>query len=359
MTYQREYERRLRIGVVGVGSHAYRNILPALHYLPISLAALCDLNGELLGRTAAEYPGAATFTDAKRMYAEMNLDAVLLAAGPRQHPTLAVEALQAGLHVWMEKPPAMRAAEVEGIIAARGDRVCAVGFKKAHMPATRKAKELLSLPEFGLLRSLLAVYPMTMPADGAGVLERGESPNWLGNGCHPLSLMVELGGPVHAVTTLRGPGFPVGRKGSLETAGVVYLSFASGAVGVFHLAPARLSGYPIERYELFGDEHVIVIENSSRVAYHRGIPFEYAATHDFAGPGLDTGSVVWEVEHRLATLENKALFIQGVFDELFDFCMAILDRRSLRTADLEFALHIMRIYEAALLSDGQPIAIAE
>jgi predicted dehydrogenase len=253
----------------------------------------------------------------------------------------------------------MRASKVREIIAARGDRVCAVGYKKAHMPATRKAKELLNRPEFGPLRSLLAVYPMTMPVDGAGVLERGESPNWLGNGCHPLSLMVELGGPVRAVTTLRGPGFPVGRKGSLEAAGVVYLSFASGAVGVFHLAPAGPSGYPIERYELFGADQVIGIENSSRVAYHRGIPFQYAATHDFTSPGLDTGSVVWDVEHRLATLENKALFIQGVFDELFDFCMAVLDRRPLRTTGLEFALHVMQIYEAALLSDGQPIEIAE
>src|SRR6185312_5041486 len=149
MTYQREYERKLRIGVVGVGSHAYRNILPALHYLPISLVALCDLNGDLLAQTAAEYPGAAGFTDAGRMYAEMNLDAVLLVAGPRQHPALAAEALGAGVHVWMEKPPAIGASAIREIIAARGDRVCAVGFKKAHMPATRKAKELLSRPEFG------------------------------------------------------------------------------------------------------------------------------------------------------------------------------------------------------------------
>jgi predicted dehydrogenase len=112
MTYQREYERKLRLGVIGVGSHAYRNILPVLHYLPVSLAALCDLNGEVLARTVAEYPGAAPYTDAERMYAEMNLDAVLLVAGPRQHPTLAAQAMQAGVHVWMEKPPAIRAADV-------------------------------------------------------------------------------------------------------------------------------------------------------------------------------------------------------------------------------------------------------
>ncbi len=49
------------MGIVGVGSHAYRNILPALHYLPVSLVAMCDLNAELLAQTAAEYSGVATF----------------------------------------------------------------------------------------------------------------------------------------------------------------------------------------------------------------------------------------------------------------------------------------------------------
>ena len=31
MSYQREFERVLRVGVVGLGSHSYRNIMPALH----------------------------------------------------------------------------------------------------------------------------------------------------------------------------------------------------------------------------------------------------------------------------------------------------------------------------------------
>ncbi len=352
MSYQREYERRLRIGVVGVGSHAYRNILPALHYLPVSLVAICDVNEELLRATAAQYGGVATYTDADAMYAAEQLDAVLICAGPRQHPALALAALRAGLHVWMEKPPAMRAGEVAEMIAARGDRVCAVGFKKAYMPATRKAAELIALPEFGPLRSMLAVYPMTIQADGAGVLERGDFTNWLGNGIHPLSLMLALGGRVATVTTVRGPA-----DGRGECAGAAHLGFAGGAVGTFFFAGGSPPGYPVERYECYGDRHAVTIENSGRVAYHRGIPFEYARTQDFTAPGTDTGSVVWEIEHRLATLENKALFVQGVVSELDDFCGAILDNRPVQVADLEFALHVMRVYEAGLRSDGQPVSV--
>ena len=352
MSYQREYERRVRLGVVGVGSHAYRNILPALHYLPVSLVAVCDVNAELLQVTGAQYGGVTTYTDAGEMYAAEQLDAVLICAGPRQHPSLALQALAAGLHVWIEKPPAMRASEVEAMIAARGDRVCAVGFKKAYMPATRKAAELIALPEFGSLRSMLAVYPMTIQADGAGVLERGDFTNWLGNGIHPLSLMLALGGRVEAVTTVRGPADARG-----ECAGALHLAFTSGAVGTFFFAGGSPPGYPVERYECYGDRHAVTIENSGRVAYHRGIPFEYAQTRDFTAPGTDTGSVVWEIEHRLATLENKALFVQGVVSELDDFCGAILDNRPVQVANLEFALHMMHIYEAGLRSTGQPVSV--
>jgi predicted dehydrogenase len=82
MTYQRDFMQKLRVGVVGLGRHAYRNVLPTLHYLPVELAALCDVDANLLARTAAEYRVEATYTDAVRMFAEAPLDAVLLCTGP-------------------------------------------------------------------------------------------------------------------------------------------------------------------------------------------------------------------------------------------------------------------------------------
>ena len=55
MSYQREYQEKLKIGIVGVGSHAYRNILPVLTFLPVSLQAICDKNLLLAQATAAQY----------------------------------------------------------------------------------------------------------------------------------------------------------------------------------------------------------------------------------------------------------------------------------------------------------------
>lgn len=349
MTYQRDFAHRLRVGVVGLGGHAYRNVLTSLHYLPVQLTALCDVDEKLLARTLAEYGAAMPYTDAERMFAEEPLDAVLLCTGPRFHPSLAVAAMQAGLHVWMEKPPALRAAGVREMIAARGDRVCAVGFKKAYMPAARKAQELLAWPGFGPLRSMLAVYPVTIPREGARVLDSGSEPPFLAVGCHPLSLMIALGGAVAEVTTLRGPGE--------EAAGSVTLQFASGAFGVLFLAGGSPALHAGERYELFGDGQIIAIENSVRVAWHRGVPFDYETQQDFTAPGIDSGSVVWESSNRQGTLENTSLFVQGMVGELRDFCDAVLEQRQPEIGTLEFALQVMQGYEAAMVSDGQPVAV--
>ena len=108
-----------------------------------------------------------------------------------------------------------------------------------------------------------------------------------------------------------------------------------------------------ERYELHCDDRSIIIDDCTRVVLRRGIPFDYDTTRDYTSDSDDSGDVVWEPRHSLATLENKALFVHGIFDELLDFCQAIVDKRPLRTANLEFALHLMQVYEASLLSGGE------
>jgi predicted dehydrogenase len=349
MTYQRDFQQKLRVGVVGLGGHAYRNVLPALHYLPVELAALCDVDADRLARTEAEYRTGSPFTDAEAMFRQASLDAVLLCTGPRYHPALTMQAFAAGLDVWMEKPPAIRAFQVADLLAARGERVCAVGFKKAYMPAAQKARELLALPAFGALQSMQGVYRVTIPRDGARWLEAGAEPPFLSVGCHPLSLMIACGGPVSHVTTLRGPGE--------EAAAIVALHFASGAIGNLHLAAGSPELLAAERYDFYGQGQVISIENSTRVAYHRGVPFAYETQLEFATPGLASGSVVWESSNAQGTLENTSFVVQGMVAELSDFCAAVAQRRQPSIGTLEFALQVMQVYEAAMLSQGEARAV--
>ena len=346
MSYQREFDRKLNIGFVGLGRHAYRSILPTLTFLPVELQAVCDIDRQLAETTARQYGVSSVYTDAGEMYAGEDLDAVLLCVSAQAHPEMTCQALEAGLNVWLEKPPAMRAEEVETMIRRRGDRVVVVGFKKIFMPAARKALEITASEEFGDLRSILAEFPMTVPRDGQEVLENRKFTNWLGNGCHPLSLMLAVGGAVSAVTTHR----------SGSGGGACILEFTSGAIGNLHLADGPRLSQPGERYSFYGAGRRVDIDNCRRVVYQRGIPFDYHRTSSYAPEGLDSGAVVWEAQNSLATLDNNALFTQGFYDELRYFCDCVLAGRSAETGSLEFALEVMRVYEAALLSSGGRVA---
>jgi len=347
MTYQRDFEKKLKVGIVGVGSHAYRNLLPAMNFLPVSLGAICDVNLELAKKTAAQYGVPACYANASEMYRDAGLDAVFLCVSPVFHPQLACDALDAGLHVWIEKPPALRASEIKEIIRHRGDKVVVVGFKKAFMPATKKIIELFGNGPAGLLRSILAEYPMTIPEDGVAVLKDGSIPHWLRNGCHPLSLCIAVGGPVAAVTVHRF------KNGD----GVCLLEFASGAFANFHMASLPNKGQPVERYSFFGDSSHAVIDNSLRVTYQRGIDFQYGSNTTYAPAGLEYGAVIWEPQNREGTLENMALFTQGIYNEMMYFCGRILSGQPAEAGSLEFAHSVLQVYEAGLRSNGRRIVI--
>jgi predicted dehydrogenase len=344
MQYQREFDTRIRIAVIGVGSHSYRNILPVLNYLPVELCAVCDINEDFARKTAKQY-GCAYYTDTAKLYlSEKSIDAVFICVGPEQHPGLVMEALRNHKHVWVEKPIAVRSAQVEQMIAVRGDRIVVVGLKKAFMPATQKAREVIASEKHGKLRSILAVYHMTMPADGAHLLDIGDTPNWLRNGVHPLAFLLGVCGPVDEVTAITND------RGH----GAVILRFCSGVMGTLHLA----SGPPpnVEYYGLYGDGFEMTIQDT-KIELRRGIPFVYSQTTDYAPEGEEYGTVSWQATNCLATLENKAEFTQGFYNETQYFCECILEQRIPQVGTLEMAHEIMLVYEAGLMSNGRTIKI--
>ena len=98
-----EEGKRLRIGVVGCGSHAYRSIFPCFDYLAAELVATCDVDLARAKKYAAHFGARSAHAKLADMIEAGGIDAVVLAVGPAQHPPLACEALNAGLHVWMEK----------------------------------------------------------------------------------------------------------------------------------------------------------------------------------------------------------------------------------------------------------------
>lgn len=347
MSYQRDFDKRVRVGIVGLGSHSYRNLLPTLTFLPVDLVAVTDLNKELADATAKQYGVDRSYQSTAEMYASEELDAVLLCVSPQLHPKLAAEAFEAGLHVWMEKPVGTSVADVDGMIAARGDRIAVVGYKKVFMPAAVKTRELTGLEAFGRLHTISGIYPMSIPRGDAAFIARGENNRWLVDGCHPTALLLSLGGPAVEVTTHRAD----------DDSGALIIRHASGTITALHLADSAPMFQPVERYTLIGDGQSVEISNSRRVSYQRNIPHSYVGGTTFAPEGTEHGAVVWEAQDSYNTLENKALFTQGMAGELRYFLDCVLEGRQPELSTLEFARNVMQVFEAALQSDGSPVAI--
>lgn len=350
MLLAHEEGKRLKVALVGCGGHSYRSILPSLDYLPAELVATCDLDRNRAEKYAAHFGAKVACTSLDEVIAKAKAQAVLLVVGPKQHPDLACQALEAGLHVWLEKPPSVDVAGIDRILAARdkSGRNVAVGFKKVFMPAVDRMMSFVDKGDFGPIRTISARFPMDVPADGPRVLAESRFTNWLGNGVHPLSLLVHLGGRPESLVVHR----------ATDGGGFVTLHYAGGAVGCLHMTEGQARSGPMERYEVVCRQGHMVLDNNIRLTIYRpGYPFDYRSGSNFTAGDESVAALVYEPQNTLSTLENKAIFLQGFVQELDHFVSACLNGTLPSRGTLEFARAVMECYEAGLLSQGKMICL--
>ncbi|MAG35088.1 MAG: hypothetical protein CL878_02400 [Dehalococcoidia bacterium] len=357
MTYNFEYDRKVRAGFIGCGGHAYRNIFPTFQYAPVDLIAVCDLQPNRAAAFARQFGARQTYTDHREMLARERLDAVFVVAGYDEHhrplhPHLAMDAMRAGAHVWIEKPPASSLAEVKAMqtVSRDTDRFVSVGYKKMFFPAIAKAREISQRPEFGQPTSLVIRYPQGLPPLEA----RSESRAmrcFLDHFFHPASIVHSIMGPVTTVTYQREP---------LTGGSVSTVTFASGAVGAMHLAGSQSWSGPLERLEIVGEGAFVVVENGVNLRYYREGARRGQGSYGRAASYIGTDEespVVWEPEFSLGQLYNKNLFLLGYAPEVLYFCDCVLDDRPPELANLDDTLAMMRWYECYRQPAGQKIVI--
>jgi predicted dehydrogenase len=245
--------------------------------------------------------------------------------------------------VWLEKPAATTVGDIDQMIAARGEHICTVGYKKVFMPAAVKIRELRDSGAIGELYTLLAQYPLRIPRDA------GPAANtmWLANGCHPVSFLLSIAGPAAGVTVHR----------SKNDAGAVLIRHESGVLSNLHLAFGARPGQPFERYTVFGERATAEIDNNRRLTLQRGMPFRYGVSTSFAPEGLESGAIVWEPQDSLNTLENRPEFTQGLYGELNYFLECVLAKQPPQLGNLEFARQVTAIHEAAIASQDTEIEL--
>lgn len=247
------------LGCIGAGNFAARVLIPSFASAGATLHTVASSGGTsaaIMGRRQ-RFLQATTDTDA--LLANPDIDTVVIATRHDTHGRLVVRALEAGKHVYVEKPLALKDVEIDAIeeaLAASGRHLC-VGFNRRFAPAIQEARRLLA-GRSGPLVVTLTVNAGALPPDHWAHDPTVGGGRLVGEGCHFLDLARYLvGAPIEElrVTTARAGADPV------EDVSLVQVAFADGSIASIQYLANGNKAFPKERVELFWDGRVLRIDN--------------------------------------------------------------------------------------------------
>lgn len=351
----------VRLGVVGCGSHTFRNVLPVLRHIPEArLVATCDLNREKAEAYAQAFGAERATGDHRELVGSGDLDAVLLILGFDEqgqplYPSVARNFLERDVCVWMEKPPSSTRGQLASLRPlVDGPTFLQVGFKRMFAPGWTHAAQILREPEFGPITSYSFRYSVDLPAE-PGNLMRPSSRRFLDDIVHVASSIVHLVGVPKSATPFRGVGGD----------GFVVLQHGSGAVGSIHLSKNASRLDAIDDIVLTGIDTSLRIRNSATIEYFpSGWRGSYGrstswlpAESDGVTPRPTDGPRRWEPQFSIGSLASGRLFHQGYYEQLRHFVDCVRKGVGPTRAHLEDALRVMAIVDAIRPPFGTTVSV--
>jgi len=132
---------RIRMGLVGCGSRGQYLLRKCLS-LGVEPVALCDVYGAKTEQARTQAPGATLCSDHRQLVERNDLDLVVIATPDHWHAPIAIDSMNAGKDVYVEKPLTLTIDEGPEIVrAARVDRrICQVGMQRRSTPHYYRAR---------------------------------------------------------------------------------------------------------------------------------------------------------------------------------------------------------------------------
>lgn len=340
----------LRLAVIGLGnmgSHHAR-LLDSGQITGARLAAVCDIDPTRL----EPWPACTHFSSSAELIASDQIDAVLIATPHYDHTISGEAALQAGLHVLVEKPISVHKADAERLIAAWHGlpQIFAAMFNQRTDPHFTQLKRLIDSGELGHIQRVQwtitnwyrtnlyyasSAWRATWAGEGGGVLL---------NQCpHNLDLWQWLFGQPQRVRAWCGYGkhHPI----EVEDEVTAYLEYDDGLTGVFISSTGEAPG--TNRLEIAADRGSVLVEDG-RIQFARNVEptseFTRAATEIWCQPE------VWQVQ---IPAEGVGPQHQGILQNFVD---AIRLGTSLIAPATE-GLHSVELANAMLLSSARQATI--
>ncbi|MFC3801281.1 Gfo/Idh/MocA family protein [Cohnella sp. GCM10012308] len=142
---------KTKIGIVGTGSISQYHLKAYQKNTDVEIYAVCDVNGERAAATAASFGASAVYTDYAAMMADPQVDAVSICTWNNTHAPFAIQALEAGKHVLVEKPLCItveQALEVERAVVKSG-KVLQIGYVRRYDPNAQMLQQWIAQGEVG------------------------------------------------------------------------------------------------------------------------------------------------------------------------------------------------------------------
>ena len=332
----------VRTGIVGYGYWGPNLARNLAENSRSALSWVCDLDPELLRAAGVRHPGISTTRFYDEMLADPELDAVAIVTPVSTHYELAVAALAAGKHVFVEKPLAASSDEAVDLIrrAEQAGLVLLPGHTFLYSPSVVKIKELLDSGALG------DIYFVSMSRVNLGVHQRDVSVVW-DLAPHDFSILRYWFGhlPAEVSAMTRSCLLP-------DTPDVAFVNmrFAWGTIA--HLELSWLSPSKLRRTAIAGSKKMLVYDDLSNEPiriFDSGATLPDPETFGEFRLAYRTGDIV---SPRVEATEPLSL-------EVSDFCSAILEGTLLRSSP-QIGLDVVRgieTVERSLAANGAPATV--
>ncbi|MAS92460.1 MAG: oxidoreductase [Verrucomicrobiales bacterium] len=147
-----------KVGVIGAGGMAHYHI-QGFRKAGAEVVAMADVNVEAAKAFAEKHDIPNVYGSVEELL-ESDVDAVSIIVPNKFHAPLSIQVLEAGKHVFCEKPPALKASQVEEMIAARdkAGKFLMFNFNNRARPESREMMKMISAGEAGKINSAQAKW---------------------------------------------------------------------------------------------------------------------------------------------------------------------------------------------------------
>jgi predicted dehydrogenase len=262
--------KTVRIGLIGAGSFAKAIILPCLAKMgDVELVGVSTKTGLSCRAVADKYGFSYCTTRNEDILGDSGIDAVIIATRHNLHAGLVVEALEAGKHVFVEKPLATAEEDLKTIrdTHINSDKVLMVGFNRRFAPFAKRAKRAFE-DSACALSMLYRVNAGNIPKEHWTQDSEEGGGRIIGEVCHFIDFLQFICGArpsgVFAITTMDGEEFDIVDNVSIA------IDFADGSIGAISYFTHGHKLVPKEYIEIFGGGKTIIIDDFRKMRMASG-----------------------------------------------------------------------------------------